>query len=177
MKVVRESLMDGIKALPAFPVVLVTVGDNIMVAAAFHFYSYNPPSVMVGIKPEKYTFELIKEMREFGINIPTAEQLDKVKICGTVSGRTEDKYSLADLTKLQSDEIESSLIKECPVNLECKVVHEIEYEGSHKWFIGEIKNVHVNSEYSRRDALMFWLGQFRESGELIEGLLDGELLK
>ena len=75
----QTSPMNGIKALPAFPVVLVSVADNVMVAAAFHFYSYNPPSVMVGIKPEKYTYDLIKEHKEFCIYIPKVNQLAMLK--------------------------------------------------------------------------------------------------
>lgn len=63
MKLVHDNLHDGIIALPSFPVVLVTVDTNIMVAGAFHFYSFKPPSVMVGIKPEKYTYKLITEKR------------------------------------------------------------------------------------------------------------------
>ena len=63
MKLVNDNLHDGIIALPSFPVVLVTVDTNIMVAGAFHFYSFKPPSVMVGIKPEKYTYKLITEKR------------------------------------------------------------------------------------------------------------------
>ena len=69
------------------------------------------------------------------------------------------------------------MIEECPVNLECKVVHEISLEGSHKWFIGEIKSAHIDSNYSRSDALMFWLGQFRQVGSVIEGLNDDEVIK
>lgn len=106
MKELRESMMDGLKSLPAFPIVLVTVGDNSMVAAAFHFYSYNPPSVMIGIKPDKFTFQLIKDMQEFGINIPSVNQLEEVKLCGSISGKDEDKFKLANLTKQRSNHIE-----------------------------------------------------------------------
>ena len=74
-KTEKDSL-SGIAALPSFPVVLVTVGQNIMTAAAFHFYSFKPPSVMVGIRPKNLTFELISQKGEFGINIPAREQLD-----------------------------------------------------------------------------------------------------
>ena len=52
VKLVHDNLHDGIIALPSFPVVLVTVETNIMVAGAFHFYSFKPPSVMVGISLE-----------------------------------------------------------------------------------------------------------------------------
>src|SRR5674536_285153 len=147
MKRVHDNLHDGIIALPSFPVVFVTVGTNIMVAGAFHFYSFNPPSVMVGIKPEKYTYGLIIDKMEFGINIPTKKQLDKIDSC---------------------------IIEECAVNLECQVVHQINFEGSHSWFIGEIKEVHIDENYTRDDALMFWLGQFRTVGKIIEGAGNDE---
>ncbi|WDV47390.1 flavin reductase family protein [Clostridiaceae bacterium M8S5] len=176
MKKTHNELIDGIKALPPFPVVFVTVGKNIMVAGAFHFFSYNPPSVMVGIKPEKYTYELIKSMKEFAINIPSKEQLDSIKICGSLSGRKEDnKYERAGLTHKQGNKINSYIVNECSVNLECEVVHEIDFDGSHKWFIGEIKQVHVDENYRRSDTLMFWLGQFREVGALIEGRKDEDI--
>lgn len=169
MKLVHDNLFDGIIALPSFPVVLVTVDRNIMAAGAFHFYSFKPPSVMVGIKPEKYTYELITEKAEFGINIPTKDQLEKLKVCGALSGRDVDKYHKAGLTPRKGNKIDSYIIEECPVSLECQVVHQISYEGSHRWFIGEIKEVHIAEDYTRDDALMFWLGQFRSVGQLIEG--------
>ncbi len=172
-----EKMLSGIKALPSFPIVLVTVESNIMVAAAFHFYSFEPPSVMVGIKPEKHTFELITKRGEFGINIPTVNQLEKVKICGSISGKNVNKYDKAGLTTKTGGVIESLLIADCPVNLECKVVHEVEYNGSHRWFIGEIQAVHIKDNYVRDDALMFWLGQFRTVGDIIEGVHNKDIIK
>ena len=65
MRKIYDNSYNGIIALPSFPVVFVTVDKNIMVAGAFHFYSFDPPSVMIGIKPEKYTYELISKKREF----------------------------------------------------------------------------------------------------------------
>lgn len=58
---IKKDPFQGIYALPSFPVVLVTVRRNIMTAAAFHFYSFKPPCIMVGIRPENLTFELIWE--------------------------------------------------------------------------------------------------------------------
>lgn len=177
MKIVRDNLFDGITALPSFPVVFVTVDMNIMVAGAFHFYSFKPPSLMVGIKPEKHTFELISKKKEFGINIPTKDQLEMIHICGTLSGRDVAKYQEAGLTPRKGNKIDSCIIEECPVSIECKVVHEVGYEGSHKWFIGEIKEVHIDEDYIRDDALMFWLGQFRTVGQVIEGAANSDILK
>lgn len=175
MKKIHNDLMDGIIALPSFPVAFVTVDKNIMVAGAFHFYSFNPPCVMVGIKPEKYTHSLIAEKSEFAINIPIKEQLDKIHICGSISGKNVDKYEKAGLTRCKANKISSFIIKECPVNIECKVVHKVDYPGSHDWFIGKIIEVHIDENYTRDDALMFWLGQFRTVGKIIEGRPNNEI--
>lgn len=163
----ERDLLHGIYALPSFPVVLVTVSRNIMTAAAFHFYSFKPPCVMVGIRPENLTFELISREREFGINIPTREQLDIVRICGSVSGREEDKFKKAGLTPQRGKIIDSFLIEECPVNLECRVVHQIGYAGSHRWFVGRIEAVHIDQDYTRDKALMYWPTEYRRAGDIL----------
>ena len=106
MKELVADLSKGIWALPPFPVVLVTVDRNIMTAGAFHFYSFKPPSVRVGIMPERYTYELINRENEFGINIPTTEQIELVRTCGSVSGRdVGDKYSKAGVTPFRGSRI------------------------------------------------------------------------
>ena len=160
--------ITGMMTIPGFPIVLVTVAKNIMTAAAFSFYSFKPPYVMVGIVPKRLTFELISEKREFGINIPRADQLEIVGICGTVSGREVDKFAKTGLTPMKGKVIESFLIEECPVSLECEVVHEVDFGGSHRWFIGEIKAAHIDENYTRDSALMYWPREYRRVGEVIQ---------
>ena len=169
MKNVESDLSRGIWALPPFPVVLVTVGRNVMAAGAFHFYSFKPPSVMVGIMRDKYTYTLINEWGEFGVNIPRAEQIPLVRLVGSVSGRdVDDKYSKAGVTPFPGVKIKSHLVKECPLNLECRVVHKVDFPGSHQWYVGEIRAVHVDDDYKRDQALTFWSGEYRKVGEYLE---------
>jgi flavin reductase (DIM6/NTAB) family NADH-FMN oxidoreductase RutF len=168
MKEQVVDLSEGIGMLPSFSVILVTVGRNIMTAGAFHFYSFRPPSVMVGIMPERYTYELVTRDREFGVNIPTKEQLALVRSCGLVSGRYVDKYAMARVTPFRGSKIGSYLIRECPLNLECRVVHQVGYEGTHRWFIGEILAVYVDETYRQDQPLMFWSGEYRQVGALLE---------
>jgi flavin reductase (DIM6/NTAB) family NADH-FMN oxidoreductase RutF len=140
-----------------------------MTAGAFHFYSFRPPSVMVGIIPNRYTYKIINKYNEFGINIPRADQIDLVRICGSVSGREGvDKYSKAGVTMMRSSKIKSNLIEECPLNIECEVVHKINYPGTHRWYVGEIRAVHIDEEFKRDQALMFWSKEYRRVGEFIE---------
>jgi flavin reductase (DIM6/NTAB) family NADH-FMN oxidoreductase RutF len=169
MKRTQNKLSKAILALPSFPVVLVTVGRNIMTAGAFHFYSFTPPSVMVGIVPSRYTFELINEYHEFGINIPRVDQIELVRTCGEISGRkVADKYQHAGVTPQRGSVIRSSLIQECPVSIECEVVHKVDFPGTHQWFVGEIKAVHIDDDYNKEQALMFWSREYRKVGEFIE---------
>jgi flavin reductase (DIM6/NTAB) family NADH-FMN oxidoreductase RutF len=51
----------------------------------------------------------------------------------------------AKLTPLTASQIKSPLIKECPVNMECKVKNVISL-GTHDLFIGEIVKVHVDEK-------------------------------
>ena len=111
---------------------------------------------------------LINKMNEFGINIPRQDQIGLVHICGSVSGRDADKYDKAGVTPFNGVAIKSSLIKECPLNIECQVVHKVNFPGSHQWFIGEVKAVHLDDTYARDQALMFWSGEYRSVGEFLE---------
>jgi len=169
MKVIEYELSKGIWTLPSFPVVLVSVGRNIMTAGAFHFYSFTPPSVMVGIVPKRYTYDLINQYNEFGVNIPRADQIELVRICGSMSGRKDvDKYEKAGVTPSESLKIYSFLIKECPMNIECEVVHKIDYPGTHQWFVGEIRAVHIDEDFKSDQALLFWNREYHKVGEFLE---------
>lgn len=119
------TIQQGMMAFPGFPIVLVCVRDNIITVAAVSFFSFgdrqgNPPMVMVGIVPTRYTFELLKETDDYSINIPTIELFEAIKICGSKSGRKVNKFKAAGLTPRKAQKISSYLIEECPVNLECK---------------------------------------------------------
>ncbi len=72
----EENPTHGMMAIPGFPIVLVTVDRNIMTAAAFSFYSFKLPCIMVGIVRKGLTFELISCRREYRIKIPRADQLE-----------------------------------------------------------------------------------------------------
>jgi flavin reductase (DIM6/NTAB) family NADH-FMN oxidoreductase RutF len=126
---------------------------------------------MVGIVPKRHTYQLIEKENEFGINIPTSDQIKLVNTCGTVSGRdVDDKYQMAGVTPFQGNKIKSDLIKECPLNFECVVVHKVNFKGTHQWYVGEIKEIHIDDTYTRDQPLMFWGGEYRKVGEFLEKL-------
>jgi flavin reductase (DIM6/NTAB) family NADH-FMN oxidoreductase RutF len=79
-----------------------------------------------------------------------------------------DKYSEAGVTPLPGTKINTYLIKECPVNIECAVVHTVAFTGTHQWFVGEIQAVHIDAAYTREQPLMFWSGEYRAVGKFLE---------
>lgn len=163
---------EGMMAFPGFPLVLVCVRDNIITVAAVSFFSFGgkqgkPPMVMIGIVPTRYTYELLKKTDSYSINIPTIELLDAIKICGSKSGRDVNKFEAAGLTSTKAQKISSYLIEECPVNLECKVVHKVDLQGTHVWFIGEIVAAHQKEGYDRSQAILYWPREYREVGRVI----------
>lgn len=166
---IEVSPRQGLMAFPGFPVVLVGVKNNIITVAAVSFFSFGKtPMVMIGIVPTRYSFTLIQESRDYSINIPTKGLLEAVKFCGSRSGRDINKFEATGLTPRRAHKINSYLIDECPVSLECEVVHTIDLETSHVWFVGKIVAAHKRKDYDRSQALIYWPQEYRKVGEVIE---------
>lgn len=105
--------------------------------------SAQPPLVSISIAPSRYSYQLLKQVPEFVINVPTTELLQTMWICGTVSGRTTDKLSLAKVTLEPSKRVRPPRIQGCAAYLECRVVNELE-TGDHVLFVGEVVHAEVD---------------------------------
>ncbi|MGB8656585.1 MAG: flavin reductase family protein [Candidatus Zixiibacteriota bacterium] len=119
---------------------------NIVTLAWVGVVCSEPPMLSIAIRKNRFSFDIIKESKEFVVNIPTQKLLKATDFCGTKSGKNVDKFAEAKLTPVKGSKVNAPLIAECPVNLEC-AVREILELGSHNLFIGEIVATHVDSEY------------------------------
>lgn len=157
-------------AFSGFPVVLGTVSgekDNIITLAMCHVFSFKPPYIGVGIGPKRYSFGLFRASKDFAVNIPSKKMLKAIEICGSKSGRRVDKFEASGLTKEKAEKISAPLIAECPVNIECVKVNEVE-AGDHTWFIGEVVAARADQKYDRnKDMLLYW-GEYRTIGNKVE---------
>ena len=102
--------------------------------------------VSISIRPERYSYALIRESGEFTVNLTTAEQIRAVDYCGVVSGRDHDKFKETHLTPLRGSKVAAPLVVESPLGLECRVVQTLEL-GSHTLFLAEIVAVQVSEEF------------------------------
>ncbi|MEW6222976.1 MAG: flavin reductase family protein [Candidatus Hadarchaeota archaeon] len=110
---------------------------NIITVAWVTPLSINPPMVGILIAPNRHSHDLISRSKEFAVNIPTVELLEKTVRCGKVSGRMVDKFSNFGLTPKPGRVIKTPIIEECVAHLECKVVDQVEV-GDHTMFAGEV---------------------------------------
>ena len=132
------------------PAIMVSLTDkkgnsNIITLAWAGTICTNPPMLSVSIRPERYSYDIIKETGEFVVNLTTKELTYATDYCGVKSGRDVDKFKEMKLTKLDSEKIKAVAIAESPVNIECKV-REIMELGSHSLFIADVVNVRVDGK-------------------------------
>ncbi|MGE5581145.1 MAG: flavin reductase family protein [Bacillota bacterium] len=137
--------------LAPIPVVMVSCAapgrrPNIVTLAWVGTVCSDPPLVSISIRPERYSYELIKETEEFVINVPSVELLRATDFCGMVSGREVDKFAAADLTPAEGNMVKAPLIKEAPLNIECRVKQIIPL-GSHDLFIAEVLIAHISQDF------------------------------
>ncbi|MGQ9513929.1 MAG: flavin reductase family protein [Thermoproteota archaeon] len=152
-----KRILEEYRAIFPTPAALITSVDekgkpNIATAGETFMMSLRPLVVAVGFRPATYTNSLIRITREFVVNLPTTSILRAVDFCGTVSGRDVDKFKETGLTPLPAKYVKPPLIKECPVNIECKVRGIVTF-GSHDVFAGDSLAIHVDEEILGEDGL------------------------
>ncbi len=126
-----------LEVLPPFPIVLVTTRSNVITVNQIAYFTFSPLRIGIGIAHTRHTYSLLKDEREFVINIPDASLVDAVKTCGSLSGRDHHKFKAAGLSAQESSQVSAVSIRECSANIECRVVKEIAFE-ERTWFIGEV---------------------------------------
>lgn len=119
---------------------------NIITVAWAGTINTSPAMVSVSIRPERYSYDIIKETKEFVINLVTKDLTFATDYCGVKSGRDVDKFKEMKLTAFDSKLVKAPSIEESPVNIECRVKDIIPY-GSHHMFTAEVVSVTVDDKY------------------------------
>jgi len=131
------------------PAVVISVGNweesNLITLAWVARVNSEPPVMSVSIRPSRHSYSFIEKTREYVINVPLAHQIREMDFCGTRSGRDMDKWKELNLTKEKASNVSVPLIKEFPINIECKVIDTINL-GSHVIYLGEVLAVNVEEE-------------------------------
>ena len=158
---------------------------NIITLAWVGTVCSGPPAVSISVRPERYSYGLIKDSGEFVVNIPRADQVEPTDYCGQVSGRDVDKWAKCGFTPAPASKIRTPIISECPVALECRVLQSIEV-GTHTLFVGEVLAVQIDEQvldskghidYQKAQPLGFAGGQYLQMHQVVGQFGDWRRLK
>ena len=172
----RRNFKPGALTAP-LPPVMVSVGDmensNIITIGWTGILSTIPPRTYISVRPQRHSYSIIKDKKEFVINLTTAKQARVVDYAGIYTGAKVDKFKECGLTKVKSKEVSAPTIAECPVSLECRVIEVIPM-GTHDVFIADIVSVSCDDSildengkirFDRADLLAYAHGEYFALGE------------
>jgi len=133
------------------PAVMVSCGSNpedwnIITISWTGTINTNPPMLYISVRPERHSYNIIKESGEFVINLTNKDIDFATDWCGVKSGRDFNKFKEMNLHAIPASKINAPMIEEAPINIECKVTQIIPL-GSHDMFIAEVVNVHADEKY------------------------------
>lgn len=146
----KKSYKPGTMIYP-LPAVMVSSGAtpeeyNVMTVSWTGTICTNPPMCYVSIRPERYSYDIIKRNGCFVINLTNKDLAKATDFCGVRSGRDGDKFKLAGITPGKAEIVSAPTVEESPVSIECRV-KEIVPLGSHDMFIADVVNVLVDEKY------------------------------
>ena len=130
------------------PAVLVSVADsagndNLITIAWTGTVCSDPAMTYISVRKERYSPHMLKENKEFVINLVSKEICRAADFCGVRSGCDLDKFEATGLTREKASTVNVPLVKESPVNIECKVTQVLEL-GSHDMFLAKVTAVQVD---------------------------------
>ncbi len=134
--------------LPAVMVSCQRPGEkpNILTVAWAGTVCSDPAMISISVRPERYSYDIIKETGEFAVNLVTKDLTFAADYCGVKSGRDVDKFREMKLTPVSLDGVAVPGINESPLILACRVTDEKPL-GTHHMFLAEVVSVSVNEEY------------------------------
>ena len=144
----KEHWKGSVITSPLPPTLVTCAHDgkvNVLTVAWTGILCTRPPVTYISVRPERYSYELIKQSGEFVINLPTKELVRAVDWCGVRSGAKYDKFEHCRLHTEDCVNIAVPMISECPVSIECKV-REVVSLGSHDMFIADIVGINAARE-------------------------------
>lgn len=121
---------------------------------------WNRPVATCFVRPQRYTFDFVERHRYFTLNFFPESFRDTLKLLGTRSGRDIDKMNIQGLSPLKSPN-GSIYFNEARIVLECHKIYQDDIrperflepsiadnypqEDYHRFYIGEITNLTLNS--------------------------------
>lgn len=154
----KQSWKPGTMVYP-LPAALVSCGrydgeSNLITVAWTGTICTNPPMLYISVRPERHSYQLIRDTMEFTVNLTTASMAKATDWCGVRSGRDYDKWAETGLTKVPGEKVRCPSVGESPISIECRV-KSIMSLGSHDMFIADVLNVLADDRYLDKESGAF----------------------
>ena len=150
-----KQFWKGSALLAPVPAALVSCGTpekpNVLTIAWTGIVCTHPPITYISVRPERYSYGLIKNSGEFVINLTGDDLVRAADWCGTYTGAKVNKFSACGLTPEPSSVVSCPSVAQSPLSLECRVTQIIPL-GSHDMFLADIVAVRVEESLINRDG-------------------------
>jgi flavin reductase (DIM6/NTAB) family NADH-FMN oxidoreductase RutF len=156
----KKQVINKTLALQPTPKLIVSCCDkegrnNALVVGFAANVSFDPPIIMVGIVPDRYSHHIIKESGCFVVNLVSPSFSKEYEYLGSHSGKNEDKFDHLNIKFENGCYVNAPLLTECPVCIECTVIDSIQ-PGTHELFFGRVDCVHCDQEYLNENGNIDW---------------------
>ena len=142
-----------LETLPPYPIVLVSTRTNTIAIGQLHYFTFAPLRLGIAVAHARHTHGLLRDEREFVVNIPGKDLLDAVRTCGSLSGRDGDKFAAAGLSREDSLVVAAASIAECSAHIEVQIEQELDFE-ERTWFIGPVVAARKTASHRGDEALL-----------------------
>ncbi len=132
-----------------YPMPVLLVGANVYDKPNFMAVAWSgiangaPPMISVAIRHNRYTHKGIRQNLTFSVNVPSTDMVRETDYCGITHGSKANKVEVCRFKVFYGKLDNAPLIEQCPINLECKVVHILDL-GSHSLIVGRIEETHIS---------------------------------
>ncbi len=150
-------------------------GHNVMAAEWTHHVSYSPGLIAVCLGPGKATTDNIRKTKEFGVSLAAVDQSVLSSVAGGYHGIQHNKIKALEelgFKFYQSKKIKALMVKDAALNVECRLIKEIEL-GDHTMFVGEV----VEASISGKEPLAYHQGKYLKVTETLPKPSDAERAK
>ena len=156
----KKSVKNKMLCMQPIPKTLVSCRDkggrnNALVVGFTANVSLEPPMIMVGIVPSRFSHHMVKENGCFVINLTGKGYEKEYAYLGSKSGQDEDKFAAMNIQWRNTEKVNAPILTDCPVSIECSVV-ESTMPGTHELFIGKVEAGHVDEEYLDEKSCILW---------------------
>lgn len=175
MEIANRQVWKPGNMLYPLPAVMVSAADmegnaNILTVAWTGTVCTDPAMLYISVRPERYSYHMIRETEEFVVNLTTESLAYAADWCGVKSGRDVDKWKEMNLTRGPAAKLSyAPVILESPVNIECRVT-EVKELGSHHMFLAEVAAVQADEKYMTEN------GKFELNSTALLAYSHGEYL-